>query len=227
MERVKKYIAKLLIDVRKYYSSKETWKDGIYIGLILLIMTSLPSIYYRIPISKWRLLLAVFLFSISFGLLLFMIHRILKRHWMQNQEKADWLQFLKRILILCIVLVIAVALQVRILYPAFSGIAVIQLSGGKKLIVWIVQSVFFSFYSQAFISACIRIEQSIKEWLKRFAKSCCKSILPLALLTLLITVGIQQISDILPILAQVLSVLFTTFLWITAIMIQERENYEH
>lgn len=222
MKVLKKRITKLICNVKNYYALKETWKDGIFIGGILLIMTFFPGLYDRIPVLKWRLLLAVFSFAINFVLLLFVIRRLLRRHLVQKPKKADWLHFLMRMLILLTALTIAVVLQVKILYPAFFGIADIRLSGENQYFIWIVQSIFFSFYSQAFVSVCIRIKQPVKEWFISFLQSCLKCVLPLTLATLLITAGIYALSNISQILAHALSVPFTTFLWITAMVMQER-----
>lgn len=227
MEELKKWAGILSTKVKQYYGSRETMGDGIIIGVIILIMTYLPSTYNMIPQPDWRVLFVFGLLGICLGLLLYFIKRLLKRHKIQKIEKENWIHLFARILILCIVLTVVVILQVKILYPSFSGIAVIQLSGKETLIIWIVQSIFFAFYSQALISACFGIENSIKEWLRRLLATYYKSFLPLVLLSFLITAGIQAISNITETIARGLSVILTTFLWITVIAMQERNINEN
>ena len=227
MEELKKWTEILLTKVKQYYGSRETIGDSIVIGVIILIMTYLPSTYNMIPRPDWRVLFVLALLGICLGLLLYFIRRLLKRHKIQKFEKENWIHLLERILILCIVLTVVVILQVKILYPSFSGIAVIQLSGKETLIIWIVQSIFFALYSQALVSACFGIENSIKEWLSRLVSTYYKSFLPLVLLSFLTTAGIQAISNITETIARCLSVILTTFLWITVIVIQERSINEN
>lgn len=161
-----------------------------------------------------------------FVLILVMIRRLFKRQGMEKIEKAVFMQFLKRFLLLCLCLLFTVVLQVWILYPTFPNVETIHLTAGKTFLLWIVQSIFFSFYSQAFVSACMKLKETMKEWAVGFLKTCKKSILPLAILAFLATAATQTVYRIAPIPAQMLSVIFTVFLWLTAIIIQERECYE-
>ena len=226
MEGVKERTAKLLTKLKEFYGKKEILRDGVFTGGILLLISYLPSIYAIIPSSKWKVFIAVLMICSCLALLIAMIHRIFKRHGMEKFEKAGCIQFLKRFLSLCVLLLVTAILQVRILYPTFSNVEDVQLSGGKIFLMWVVQSVFFSFYSQAFVSACMKLQETVKEWAVRFLKTCRKDILPLAVLAFVVTAATQAVYQIAPIPAQMLSVIFTTFLWLTAIIIQERECYE-
>lgn len=226
MEGVKEWAARLLAKLKEFYGEKETLRDGVFIGGILLLIFYFPSIYTIIPLLKWRIFMTILIICSCFVLILVMIRRLFKRQGMEKIEKAVFMQFLKRFLLLCLCLLFTGVLQVWILYPTFSNVETIHLTAGKTFLLWIVQSIFFSFYSQAFVSACMKLKETMKEWAVGFLKTCKKSILPLAILAFLATAATQTVYRIAPIPAQMLSVIFTVFLWLTAIIIQERECYE-
>ena len=100
MEELKKWTEILLTKVKQYYGSRETMGDSIIIGVIILIMTYLPSTYNMIPRPDWRVLFVLALLGICLGLLLYFIRRLLKRHKIQKFEKENWIHLLERILIL-------------------------------------------------------------------------------------------------------------------------------
>lgn len=223
MEEIKRCAAKMLKKGKELYGRKELWKETLLLAAIVLLVTYFPSIYMILPRTGWRILAAGFIFAGTFVLSCLMICRLIKRCSMKKVEKSDWLIFLKRLLVINLVFLAVILFQIAVFYPTFLVKQGGKIFVGKTLLLWAIQSLFFSIYAQAVIAACMRFDQNLKEWMGGFFKHGLKTVPLFTILAFLSTAVSHGIGGISEIVGQMISAFFTVFLWITVIAVQERK----
>lgn len=215
-----KLIKKIKAFLKSIWGRKELWIDAIWILGAVIMITCIPSIYQSIPSVLIRVVLILILLM---GLLItsiFIIIRVIRRNKRIPLTRMKYLYFILRSLIVMVCIWIFSEMMTRILHPTLGSIYAIELTRTEEVCTTLLNCLFYVLYSQAFLTIFTGIGEELGVFIRRLGKTWLLSVLPMFLMSLLFTFVIQWMKDTAA--SYVMSVLLTTFLWVTSIALNEK-----
>lgn len=220
--KTKKLTRKLKPFLKSVWERKELWIDAIWMLGIVIMITGIPFIYQQITSTLSRIIMILILLIGLVAMGIFIILRLIRRNKETPLTKIDYIHFVLRGLLVFVCIWIFAGIMARIIHPTLSGIYAIEMTRKEEIGVMLSNSLFFALYSQAILTIFTETGETYSVFLKRLGKTWLLSILPMFFMSLLFTFITQCLSEINIVVSYILSVLLTTFLWVTSIALNEK-----
>lgn len=226
----KEIVKKIQKFVIATWGRKELGVDSICILADALILTGLPHLYGRLPKGMGRIVTVFVLMVLMTAMAILLILRLIWRNRRGNQqatqplklEKRDYLFLGIRSVIVAAGIWIFACIMVGIIHPTLIGIYAIEMTSAEEIRITVFNSFFFVICSQAILAILTGTEENNKTFFTRLLKTWGITLLPMFLITFLLTLFTEWVRGQDTFAAGGLGIISTTFLWVTSIAIHER-----
>ena len=204
------------------WGRKELGVDSICILTDAVILTGLPLLYDRLPKGVGRIITVLALIVLMITVTIWIILRLVGRNKKRKLEKRDYLFLGIRGVIVAAGIWIFACIMVGIIHPTLIGIYAIEMTSAEEIRITVFNSFFFVICSQAILAILTGTEENNKTFLTRLLKTWGITLLPMFLITFLLTLFTEWVRGQDTFAAGGLGIISTTFLWVTSIAIHER-----
>ena len=227
MRKIKRFGRKIMEYLSVLYMRGELVVDALCIMLSVSIITFLPAIYTRIKSLPVRVLVTLLLFVIAIAAVVLVVKRTVKRGRIEGGGKAKKLRMLCGAFVIAIMVWLGSYIIVEIMHPSLAGVYSVGMTEREKDIITAVNSLLFVLYSQILVTLCTCAYQPMSIFLKNLGRVLLYTFIPLGLVIFASVSIVNILFAQASVGRDVLNALFTSFLWITSITINENIVRKH
>lgn len=227
MRKLKRLGRKVWGNLSALFGRGELLIDTLCIATSVSIFAFLPALYTRIKSLPVRVLTTLLLLAIAIAAVVLVVKRIVKRGRTEGSGRAKKLRMLCGVAITAIMVWLGSNIIVEVMHPSLAGVYTVGMTEQEKDIVTAVNSLLFVLYSQILITLCTCAYQPIGIFLKNLGRVLLYTFIPLGLVVFASVSIVNILFTQASVGEDVLNAMFTSFLWITSITVNENIVRKH
>lgn len=221
MRKIKRFGRKILGCLSALYKRGELVIDALCVMLSVSIITFLPAMYTKMNIVPVRVVVTLLLLVAVVMAVAILVRRIVKRGRTEGSSRAKKLRMLCGAFITAIMVWLGSNIIVEVMHPSLAGVYSVGMTEQQKDIITAVNSLLFVLYSQILITLCTCAYQSMGIFLKNLGKVLLYTFIPLGIVVFASVSIVNILFTQASVGRDVLNAMFTSFLWITSITVNE------